>query len=150
MLPKWEIKNVKTKRYTIQNMDTSKIKNKAKFFRALKGLSKKDKIRYLKECPTEAVETMCEACFNLLKHNQLKNKNSVLKKIQPIEASVKQLSKKDLNIDKKRALLKDEKVVCGIISIIGESILPLLNSLVKKHKRCSGKKKKEQNKKKKK
>ena len=124
-------------------MDFDNLKNKANFFSALKGLSKKDKIRYLTNCPPEAVETICEACFNLLKHHKLKHKKCVLTKIKPIHGSIKKLGNKSLTIEKKLKLLDDSKVVCGLISAIGESILPLINSIIKESKPCKKKKKKE-------
>ena len=123
-------------------MDFHKLKHKADFFSALKGLSKKDKIQYVKQCPKEAIETMCEACFNLLKHEKLKKRKKVIQKIKPIHHTVKKLGDKALNISSKRSLLDDSKVVCGIISAIGENILPMLNSMVRKDHLCKNKKKK--------
>ena len=129
-------------------MDLEKLKLKVKFFNALKGLSKQDKILYLKTCPNEAIETMCEACFNLLKHEKLKNKKKLLSKIKPIQSAIKKLSNKSSSLSNKRSLFDDSKVVCGVTSAIGENILPLLNSLVRT-KECYSKNSKKQVKKKK-
>lgn len=109
------------------------LKVKADFFSALKGLSKKDKLHYMKNCPEKALEALCEACFNLLKHEKLKNKKSVQRKIFPIQESIKKLSKKSLNPRKKRALLNDSKVICGLTSAIGENVLPLLISIARQN-----------------
>ena len=121
-------------------MDFNKLKHKADFFSALKGLSKDDKLRYVKNCPNEAIETMCEACFNLLKHEKLKNRKKVLHKIKPIHQKVKKLSNKALDINSKRSLLDNSEVLCVIISAIGENILPMLNTLVRKKQFCKKKK----------
>ena len=127
-------------------MDFKKLKLKADFFNALKGLSKADKLKYVKNCPEEAIETMCEACYNLLKHDKLKNKKSLKKKISPIHKSVKQLGDKKYDIKRKRSLLDDSNVVCGVTSAIGENILPLLNSLLRKTEYSVKKEKKPNNK----
>ena len=129
-------------------MDVHKLKHRADFFNALKGLSKKDKMEYFQHCPEQAIEAMCEACFNLLKHEKLKNKKKLLSKIKPIQSAIKKLSNKSSSLSKKRLLFDDSKVVCGVTSAIGENILPLLNSLVRT-KECYSKNSKKQVKKKK-
>ena len=118
-------------------MDLNKLKLKAKFFKALKGLSKEDKHRYLQNCPKEAIETMCEACFNLLKHEKLKNKKSLNKKLKPFYSLVKTLGNKGLSVNRKRELLDDTNIVCGITSAIGENIIPLLNSFIRHGASCN-------------
>lgn len=113
-------------------MDVHKLRHKANFFNALKGLSKQDKLNYFQNCPNEAIETMCEACYNLLKHKKLKNAKKVQDKIKPIHSSVKKLSKRATDIKSKRSILNDSNIACGLTSAIGQSILPFLNSLLKK------------------
>ena len=37
-------------------MDVHKLRHKANFFNALKGLSKQDKLNYFQNCPNEAIK----------------------------------------------------------------------------------------------
>ena len=111
-------------------MKQKHLKKRNCYFTALKGLSKKDKKEYLKECPKILINVLCEGCFNLLKHEKLKNKKDIQNKIKPIEVQFKKLTNKNIPVDSKRQILGE--IGIEVISLIGKHILPLLTNLVEK------------------
>ena len=94
------------------------------FFNALKGLSKKEKQEYINECSNEMIHVLCEGCFNLLKHEKVKNKKDVQRKIKPIESQFKKLSDEDISVEIKRQIL--DEIGVQVISLIAKHLLPLL------------------------
>ena len=100
------------------------------YFTALKGLSKKDKKEYLKECPEILINVLCEGCFNLLKHEKLKNKKDIQNKIRPIKEQFKKLADTNISVENKRQIL--DKIGIEVIALINKYIVPLLDNLVKK------------------
>ena len=100
------------------------------FFNALKGLSKKEKQEYINECSNEMIHVLCEGCFNLLKHEKLKNKKDIQNKIKPIKGQFEKLIDKKIPIKNKREIL--DKIGVEVISLIYKHIIPLLNNLVEK------------------
>ena len=100
------------------------------YFTALKGLSKKDKKEYLKECPEILINVLCEGCFNLLKHEKLKNKKDVQNKIRPIKEQFEKLADANISIKNKRQIL--DEIGIEVIALINKYIVPLLDNLVKK------------------
>ena len=106
------------------------LKKRNCYFTALKGLSKKEKKEYLQECPNNLIDVICEGCFNLLKHEKLKNKKDIQNKIKPIKAQFEKLTDKKISIKNKREIL--DKIGVEVISLIYKHIIPLLNNLVEK------------------
>ena len=100
------------------------------YFTALKGLSKKDKKEYLKECPKILINVLCEGCFNLLKHEKLKNKKDVQNKIKPIREQFEKLADANISIKNKRQIL--DEIGIEVIALINKYLVPLLDNLVKK------------------
>lgn len=76
------------------------------------------------------IHVICEACFNLHKHEKLKHKKDVVRNIKPIEAQFETLINENIAVEEKRQIL----VTIGIevISLVVKHILPLLDTLVKK------------------
>ena len=111
-------------------MKQKHLKKRNCYFTALKGLSKKDKKEYLKECPKTLINVLCEGCFNLLKHENLKNKKNVQIKIKPIKEQFGKLADANISIKDKRQIL--DKIGVEVISLINKHIVPLLDDLVEK------------------
>ena len=111
-------------------MKEKHLKKRNCYFTALKGLSKKDKKEYLKECPKILINVLCEGCFNLLKHEKLKNKKDIQNKIKPIKEQFEKLADANFSIKDKRQIL--DKIGVEVISLINKHIVPLLDNLVEK------------------
>ena len=111
-------------------MKQKHLKKRNCYFTALKGLSKKDKKEYFKECPKTLINVLCEGCFNLLKHEKLKNKKDVQNKIKPIREQFEKLADSNISIKQKRLIL--DKIGVEVISLINKHIVPLLDNLVEK------------------
>ena len=111
-------------------MKQKHLKKRNCYFTALKGLSKKDKKEYLKECSKTLINVLCEGCFNLLKHEKLKNKKDVQNKIRPIKEQFEKLADANVSIKNKRKIL--DKIGVEVISLINKHIVPLLDNLVEK------------------
>ena len=111
-------------------MKQTHLKKRNCYFTALKGLSKKDKKEYLKECPEILINVLCEGCFNLLKHEKLKNKKDVQNKIRPIKEQFEKLADANISIKNKRQIL--DEIGIEVIALINKYIVPLLDNLVKK------------------
>ena len=111
-------------------MKQKHLKKRNCYFTALKGLSKKDKKEYLKECPKTLINVLCEGCFNLLKHENLKNKKNVQNKIKPIKEQFERLADANVSIKIKRKIL--DKIGVEVITLINKYIVPLLDKLVEK------------------
>ena len=111
-------------------MKQNQLKKRNCYFTALKGLSKKEKKEYLQECSNDLIDVICEGCFNLLKHEKLKNKKGIQNKIKPIKQQFEKLIDKKIPIKSKREILN--KIGVEVISLIYKHIIPLLNNLVEK------------------
>ena len=111
-------------------MQSKHLKKRNSYFKALKGLSKKEKQEYLNECSNTMIHVICEACFNLLKHEKLKNKKDINRRVKPIEKEFRTLSDENIPVEEKREVLN--KIGVEAISLIVKHILPLLTALVEK------------------
>ena len=97
-------------------------------FTDLKGLCKKEKQEYLQECSDEIIHVICEACFNLLKHEKINKKKDVQRRIHSMESHFKKLTVKKHSVKLKRRIL--EEVGVEVISLIAKYIIPLLTTLI--------------------
>ena len=111
-------------------MKQKHLKKRNCYFTALKGLSKKEKKEYLKECPDILIDVICEGCFNLLKHEKLKNKKGIQNKIKPIKQQFEKLTDGKISIKNKREIL--DKIGVQVISLINKHLIPILNNLIEK------------------
>ena len=106
------------------------LKKRKCYFNALKGLSRKDKKEYLNECTNTMIHVICEACFNLRKHEKVKDKKDVVRKIKPIEAQFEKLTNENIAVEEKRQILGT--IGIEVISLIVKHILPLLDTYIAK------------------
>ena len=104
-------------------MKTKHLKKRVSYFKALRGLSKKDIKEYMVECPEELIHVICEACFNLCHHHALKEEK------EPLNVYLKKLANKKVSVQYKREIL--QKIGAEIVYLIGSSVLPLLKDYTK-------------------
>ena len=104
-------------------MKTKHLKKRVSYFKALRGLCKKDIKEYMGECPEKLIHVICEACFNLCHHHALKGED------EPLDVYIKKLANKKVSVQYKREIL--QKIGSEIVNLIGSSVLPLLKYYTK-------------------
>ena len=104
-------------------MKTKHLKKRVSYFKALRGLCKKDIKEYMAACPEKLIHVICEACFNLCHHHALKGED------EPLDVYIKKLANKKVSVQYKREIL--QKIGAEIVYLIGSSVLPLLKDYTK-------------------
>ena len=101
----------KTNIHRINDKMATKLQKKYKFIQDLNKLSTKEKLEYLNKCPDDFIDILCEGCFNLMKNPHLKNKRKVKEKLKPVRLKVKHLTDRNTEIDLRRQILRDKKLL---------------------------------------
>ena len=90
-----------------------------------------DRKKYLESCTDDEIHAICGACRNLL-FNNIKltetKKSHLRKKLGPIKDDIRQLSKPQTSIKKKREILKNDQVGKGVFSLLASIIIPSIVS----------------------
>ena len=96
-----------------------------------KNNKKQERRKYLDSCSDDEIHAICGACKNFLCNNiQLteKKKAYLRKKLGPIKNDIRQLSKPQISVKKKREILKDDQVGKGVFSLLASVIIPSIVS----------------------
>lgn len=107
-------------------MKKKALEKRIKFLETLNGLSKKDKVQYIQDCPDAMINVISEACFNLLKLHTLKNQTKVTKKVKILGKDIQTLSNKVNSVESRRNLLKNESIAKEVFSLLSTAVLPAL------------------------
>ena len=92
---------------------------------------KGERKRYLEFCSDDEIHAICGACKNFLCNNiklTEKKKAYLRKKLGPIKHDIRQLSKPQTSIKRKREILKDDQVGKGVFSLLASVIIPSIVS----------------------
>ena len=96
-----------------------------------KNNKKQERRKYLESCSDDEIHAICGACKNFLCNNielTEKKKAYLRKKLGPIKNDIRQLSKPQTSIKKKREILKDDQVGKGVFSLLASVIIPSIVS----------------------
>ena len=99
--------------------------------KAPKNNQKGERKKYLEFCTDDEIHAICGACKNFLcKNIKLtgKKKAYLRKKLGPIKNDIRQLSKPQTSVKKKREILKDDQVGKGVFSLLASVIIPSIVS----------------------
>lgn len=87
------------------------------------------------KCDQECINTICEACYNLLWNNFKFKKpkiNKISKDLTNIKTDFKKISDPKIALKTKRQLLSKKQTGDGIFSILATTVIPALVSLLAK------------------
>lgn len=112
----------------------AELQKKCKFLKSLCKLSKKDRLKYLKECQDNHILTISEAIANVLLHVCPPTKPSSKKKVAALNKHMKKLTSKKATASVRRKIISHPQIGEGLISIIASTVLPFLASLLSKSK----------------
>ena len=116
-------------------MNRQQLKSRLVLLQKLSKLDKSDRSRFLKECNSECIHAICEACYNLL-YNTLQLQKPALKKatrnLSKIKGDFKKLAEKKVSVNTKRKILSKRQTGDGIFTILAGTIIPALVSLLAK------------------
>ena len=96
-----------------------------------KNNKKQERRKYLDSCSDDEIHAICGACKNFLCNNielTEKKKAYLRKKLGPIKNDIRQLSKPQISVKKKREILKDDQVGKGVFSLLASVIIPSIVS----------------------
>ena len=96
-----------------------------------KNNQKGERKKYLESCTDDEIHAICGACKNFLCNNielTEKKKAYLRKKLGPIKNDIRQLSKPQISVKKKREILKDDQVGKGVFSLLASVIIPSIVS----------------------
>ena len=110
-------------------MKTKHLKKRVSYFKALRGLCKKDIKQYMDECPDTLIHVICEACYNLCHHRALKDEDITCREREPFNVYINKLASKKVPVQFKREIL--QKIGAEIVYLIDSSVLPLLKEYTK-------------------
>ena len=99
--------------------------------KTLKNNKKQDRGNYLESCSDDEIHAICGACKNFLCNNiklTEKKKAFLRKKLGPIKNDIRQLSKPQTSIKRKREILKNDQVGKGVFSLLASVIIPSIVS----------------------
>ena len=108
------------------------LKDKYNFLSDLGKLSKRERQKYLKECPQNNIHTICEAVHDVLKGRCSTKSKSVNKKLTVLEKELKKVANPVYDLNSKREILSNSQTGDGVFSIIASVVLPFLLDLLKK------------------
>ena len=91
-------------------MKTKHLKKRVSYFKALRGLCKKDIKEYMDEWSEELIHVICEACFNICYHHELKEEK------EPLNVYLKKLANKKVSVQYKREIL--QKIGAAINNLV--------------------------------
>lgn len=104
---------------------------RVEFFENLCKLKKKQREQWLKNCSESNIDTISEACYNILHEVvPLKNNEKLKQKFKQVKHHLKRLSEKKLDHQKKRKILLKEQVGSGIFTLLATAVLPALLSAI--------------------
>ena len=110
-------------------MKSKHLKKRLSYFKALRGLCKKDIKQYMLECEDQLIHVICEACFNLCHHHAVKDEEITCKEREPFDVYIKKLANEKVPVEYKREIL--QKIGAEIVYLIDSSIIPLLKEKTK-------------------
>ena len=110
-------------------MKKKQLEKRIKFFQALRALCKKDKFKYVDDCPDAMIDVICEACYNLLKLHSLKDDRRTKNKLRTIKNIIKELCSCETSVVTRRNLLKKEEIGKEVFSLLSNVVLPELEKL---------------------
>lgn len=113
-------------------MKKKQLEKRLKFLQALSALCKKDKFKYVDDCPDAMIDVICEACFNLLKLHSLKDDRRTKKKVKTINKFIEELCSCETSVVARRNLLKKEEIGKEVFSLLSNVVLPELEKLTAK------------------
>lgn len=94
-----------------------------------------DRKQFFQKCSSNCINTLCEACYNLL-WNNFKFKRSKIKNINKtlsgISNDFQKLSNPKISLKTKRQLLRKTQTGNGVFTILASTIIPALVSLLAK------------------
>ena len=105
----------------------------SKLQKASKRNKKSERINFLESCTDDEIHAICGACKNLLDNNiQMTNKKKAYlkKKLAPIKEDIRQISKPQTYVKKKRELLKRDQIGKGVFSLLASVIIPSIISAI--------------------
>ena len=105
-----------------------KLIKKCEFLHDLKTLSEGDRCEFLNSCHDNHIDTVGEACQNLLKSKPLMAKKK--RQIAVLKKELEELANPRESITVKRQILNQKG--SGIFSILAATVLPLLSTLIAK------------------
>ena len=92
-----------------------------------KSNRKSTRKQYINSCSNNEIHAICGACRNLLTNNiRLSNakKKYLRKRLNPIKNDIRTLSKPNISLQKKRAILNREQTGKGVFSLLASVIIP--------------------------
>jgi hypothetical protein len=108
-------------------MDDRALLNRIRTFEGIKQLKTNQHKKFLNNCPDQCIDTICEACYNIL-HESLKipkdKKCRLKKKLKPIRMDVRKLADPKLSVSAKRQILRKPQVGRGIFTVLATTVLP--------------------------
>ena len=112
-------------------MDQASLKKILHLLQKSKNVKKADRKKYFHYCSDDEIHAICGACKNFLNENIIvgPSKKAYLKrKLFPIKNELRDLSKEQTSVVKKRKLLAKEQVGSGIFSLLAGVIIPSIVS----------------------
>ena len=97
----------------------------SKLQKTLKKNRKSERKKYLNSCTDDEIHAICGACKNLLSNNikiNEKKKAYLRKKLAPIKEEIREISKPQTSVKKKRDLLKRDQIGKGVFSLLARTI----------------------------
>ena len=119
------------KRICLINMDQNSLKQILNLLQKSKKVKKSDRKMYFQYCSDDEIHAICGACKNFLSENfyiSPNRKTYLKKKLLPIKNDIRDLSKEQLGVSKKRKLLAKDQVGNGIFSLLAGVIIPSIVS----------------------
>ena len=116
-------------------MKKIQIKRRLALLQRLLKMSNSERRQYLMKCDQECINTICEACYNLLWNNFKFKKpkiNKISKDLTNIKTEFKKISDPKIALKTKRQLLSKKQTGDGIFSILATTVIPALVSLLAK------------------
>ena len=115
-------------------MDKATLKNRIKTLNQIKKLKADKRGDFLKDCSSECIHTICEACYNLLnggvKVKQLQRIKNIL---QPHRFDIRKLANPKISVNTKRKILSKPQDGDGIFTMLASTVIPaILSSLLSK------------------
>ena len=105
----------------------------SKLQKTLKKNRKSERKKYLNSCTDDEIHAICGACKNLISNNikmSEKKKAYLRKKLAPIKEEIREISKPQTSVKKKRDLLKRDQIGKGVFSLLASVIIPSIISAI--------------------
>ena len=116
-------------------MNKIELRKKLRLLKQISKVKNIDRKQFFKQCSNECLDTLCEACYNLLWNNFRFNKPKIKrinKTLSTIRNDFKKISNPKISLKTKRYLLSKKQTGGGVFTILASTVIPALVSLLAK------------------